>query len=106
MWKKTSPHGGSPGPPPLAVVTAASGQAEAAILKGRLEAENIPVHLSYESTSLVYGFSSTNLGRVDIMVPAAFESAARIICGTEEDAGDPGRPGDPDGPGAPGGEAA
>ncbi len=87
----------------MAVVISVGGQAEAAILKGRLEAEDIPVHLSYESTSLIYGFSSTNLGRVDIMVPAAFESAARIICGTETDSGSPGDPGSPDDPG---GEAA
>jgi hypothetical protein len=93
----------------MAVVITVGGQTEAAILKGRLEAENIPVHLSYESTSLVYGFSSTNLGRVDIMVPAAFENAARIICGTEVDSGSPGAPGwpgDPGGPSVPGGEAA
>lgn len=65
------------------------GQVEAIILKGRLEAENIPVHLSYESTSSVYGFSSTDLGKVDIMVPADFESAARIILGCEESGGPP-----------------
>lgn len=52
------------------------------VIKTRLEAENIPVHLSYESTGQVYGFSTTNLGKVHIMVPEPFESAARIICGT------------------------
>ena len=75
------------------------GQAEAIILRGRLEAEDIPVHLSYESTSSVYGFSSTDLGRVDIMVPADFESAARIILGCGES-------GDPPPPGGAGNEAA
>ncbi len=64
------------------VVKTVSGQVEAIIIKTRLEAENIPVHLSYESTGPVYGFSSTNLGRVRIMVPEPFESAARFICKT------------------------
>jgi hypothetical protein len=68
-----------------------SGQVEAMIIKTRLEAENIPVHLSYESTVAVYGFSSTNLGRVQIMVPAPFESAARIICKTDTGKTDTGK---------------
>ncbi len=71
----------------MPVVKTVGGQIEAAILKSRLEAENIPVHLRYDSAGAVYGFSSTHLGMVDIMVPEAFESAARIICGTEIDPG-------------------
>ncbi|MEE9274397.1 MAG: DUF2007 domain-containing protein [bacterium] len=60
------------------------GHMEAHILKGRLEAEDIPVHLSYESTGPLYGFRLTGLGAVHIMVPDAFERAARHICGTAE----------------------
>lgn len=67
----------------MPVVKTVSGQMEAMVLKSRLEAEHIPVHLSYESTGPLYGFSSTNLGKVHIMVPSPFERAARIICGTE-----------------------
>jgi hypothetical protein len=99
LWKKIFRAGNDPAPPVMPTVKTADGQAEAVILKGRLEAENIPVHLSYESTSSVYGFSSTDLGRVDIMVPAAFESAARVILGCKESA-------DPLPPGGTGNEAA
>ncbi|MDA0999834.1 MAG: hypothetical protein O2807_04855 [bacterium] len=53
---------------------------EALILKARLEAENSPVHLSYESTGAIYALTSTDLGQVHVQVPAAFESAARFIC--------------------------
>lgn len=56
------------------------GQMEALILKARLEAEDIPVHLSYESAGALYALQSTGLGQVHIQVPAAFESAARLIC--------------------------
>jgi len=87
QWKTTSPSGEDPSPTPISVVKTVGGQAEAVILKGRLEAENIPVHLSYDSVGTVYGFFSTHLGSVDIMVPKSFESAARIICGTETDDG-------------------
>lgn len=69
----------------MPIVKTVSGQVEAMVIKARLEAENIPVHLSYESTGPVYGFSSTNLGRVQIMVPEPFESAARLICDTHID---------------------
>ena len=88
----------------MPIVKTVAGQAEAAVLKSRLEAENIPVHLSYDSTGAIYGFSSTYLGEVTIIVPEGFESAARIICETEQDAGPipPGGSGRPGG----GGEAA
>jgi hypothetical protein len=83
----------------MPIVKTVSGQVEAVIIKGRLESENIPVQLSYDSAGAIYGFSSTYLGEVKIIVPEAFESAARIICGTEKDAG----PHPPDGSDPPGG---
>ena len=95
QWKTTSLSGEHPSSTPISVVKTVGGQAEAVILKGRLEAENIPVHLSYDSVGTVYGFFSTHLGSVDIMVPKSFEIAARNICGTETDDGptspDPGK---------------
>jgi len=101
--KKTdSPGGEETNSASMPVVKTVGGQAEAAVLKGRLEAEDIPVHLSYDSAGAVYGFSSTHLGRVDIMVPKAFESAARFICGTETDTG----PASTDPPPDPGGNEA
>ena len=82
----------------MPIVKIVAGQAEAAVFKSRLEAENIPVHLSYDSACAIYGFSSTHLGEVSIIVPEGFESAARIICETEKDAG----PVPPGGSGPPG----
>ena len=82
MWSKIFRQKKDRDSASLPVVITVSGQVEAMIIKTRLEAENIPVHLSYESTGPVYGFSSTDLGRVLIMVPGPFESAARIICKT------------------------
>jgi hypothetical protein len=55
-------------------------QVEAQIIKGRLEHEGIPVLLSYDSASLVYGFTVDGLGEVKLMVPAhLLEEAKRIL---------------------------
>lgn len=67
--------------PSLRLVKTVGGQMEALIVKSRLEAERIPVHLRYEPAGLLYGFSATNLGRVDILVPEAFAEAALTVCG-------------------------
>lgn len=55
-------------------------QIEAQIIKGRLENEGIPVLLSYDSSSLVFGFTVDGLGEVKIMVPERFaEQASEIL---------------------------
>ncbi|MBA7504714.1 hypothetical protein ES706_03368 [subsurface metagenome] len=54
-------------------------QMEAQIIKGRLENEGIPVLLSYDSSSLVFGFTVDGLGEVKIMVPERFAEQAREI---------------------------
>jgi hypothetical protein len=54
-------------------------QIEAQIIKGRLENEGIPVLLSYDSASLVYGFTVDGLGEVRIMVPAHLLEEAKAI---------------------------
>jgi len=54
-------------------------QIEAQIIKGRLENEGIPVLLSYDSSSLVFGFTIDGLGEVKIMVPERFAEQAREI---------------------------
>lgn len=54
-------------------------QIEAQIIKGRLENEGIPVLLSYDSSSLVFGFTVDGLGEVKIMVPERFVEQAREI---------------------------
>ncbi len=55
-------------------------QIEAQIIKGRLESEGIPVLLSYDSSSVVFGFTVDGLGEVKIMVPERFaEQASEIL---------------------------
>ncbi len=63
------------------VVICTARQIEAQIIKGRLESEGIPVVLSYESASLVYGLTVDGLGEVKIMVPEHLVIEAREILG-------------------------
>ncbi len=56
-------------------------QIEAQIIQGRLENEGIPVLLSYDSASLVYGFTVDGLGEVRIMVPEHLAEEAKKILG-------------------------
>lgn len=56
----------------MQAVYRAMGEAEAQIIKGRLESEGIPVLLRYQAGGTAPG---GNLGGVEILVPA--ESAAR-----------------------------
>ena len=78
MWGDKTPEGVK-GSPDLRRIATVGGQMEALILKSRLEAERIPVHLSYDSAGSVYAFSQTNLGAVHLMVPEAFAEAALNI---------------------------
>ena len=78
MWGDKTPEGVK-GSPDLRRIATVGGQMEALILKSRLEAERIPVHLSYDSAGSVYAFSRTNLGAVHLMVPEAFAEAALHI---------------------------
>lgn len=78
MWGDKTPEGVR-GSSDLRRIATVGGQMEALILKSRLEAERIPVHLSYDSAGSVYAFSRTNLGAVHLMVPEAFEEAALNI---------------------------
>ena len=78
MWGDKTPEGVK-GSSDLRRIATVGGQMEALILKSRLEAERIPVHLSYDSAGSVYAFSRTNLGAVHLMVPEAFAEAALNI---------------------------
>ncbi len=78
MWGDKTPEGVR-GSSDLKRIATVGGQMEALILKSRLEAERIPVHLSYDSAGSVYAFSRTNLGAVHLMVPEAFAEAALHI---------------------------
>ncbi len=58
---------------------------EAQIIKGRLESEDIPVLLRYESAGLVYGLTVDGLGEVKIMVPKHLAGEAKEILGITEE---------------------
>ena len=51
----------------------------AQIIKTKLESENIPVHLKYESLGLVYGITVDGLGNVEIEVPSDMSEIAKEI---------------------------
>ena len=68
----------------LTTIYVANSQPEAQIVKGRLEAEGIPVMLKYESLGLVYGFTIDGLGQVKIQVPASLAQKANEILETDE----------------------
>ncbi|MEJ5166789.1 MAG: DUF2007 domain-containing protein [Thermoanaerobaculia bacterium] len=53
---------------------------EAQIIKGKLEAEGIPVLLTYDSAAVVYGLTADGLGKVEIKVPEEYvEEAKKLI---------------------------
>lgn len=59
------------------VVFRAAGLAEAEIVKGYLEAQEIPVDLDYESAGPVMGLTMDGLGEVRVIVPVDWEETAR-----------------------------
>jgi hypothetical protein len=70
---------------PLVTVYKACGQPEAEIVKGRLEVEEIPAILKYESLGSVYGLTIDGLGQVEVLVPAKYADLAREILAGNED---------------------
>ena len=63
----------------LVVVCTAQGDAAAAIVKGRLESEGIPVLLSYESVGGILGVIVDGIGEVRIMVPERLAHDAKCV---------------------------
>lgn len=63
----------------LTTVYVANSQPEAQIIKGRLEAEGIPVVLCYESLGAVFGITIDGLGQVKIQVPNSMSQEATEI---------------------------
>jgi hypothetical protein len=57
----------------------ARSQPEAEIVKGRLNCEDIPAILRYESAGIIYGLTIDGLGQVEVQVPAHFAQRAREI---------------------------
>lgn len=52
---------------------------KADIVKGKLEAEGIPVELRYEAVGKVYGLTVDGLGAVEILVPRESLEKAREV---------------------------
>jgi hypothetical protein len=59
------------------VVFTASGMAQAKIITGRLETEDIPTRLKYEAAGAIYAITIDGLGEVKILVPQ--EDHARAV---------------------------
>ena len=66
-------------PRELVTVYVASGQAEAHIIKGRLESQGIQAVLKYESAGVVFGLTIDGLGQVEVQVPSDMAQKARDL---------------------------
>jgi len=72
--------------PGLVVVCVTSGLLQAEIIKGKLEANDIPALLEYESLGPVMGLTVDGLGQVRVMVPEdKAETARALLEEVEED---------------------
>jgi hypothetical protein len=60
-------------------VTTVQGELQAEVLRGLLEAQGIPAHLSQEGVARAYGFGVGPLSEVDILVPEDFFPAAQKV---------------------------
>jgi hypothetical protein len=67
----------------LVTVYTALGRMEAEIVRGRLEAEQIPAMISYESVGQVYGLTMDGLGQVQVKVPEQYAQLARDVIGVD-----------------------
>lgn len=76
--------------PGLVEVCITSGLLQAEVIKGKLEANDIPVLLQYESLGPVMGLTVDGLGQVQVLVPEEKADTARaLIEESEEDNGLP-----------------
>lgn len=79
--------GGPDGESPYVTVYIAASLPEAHVIKGKLETEDIPVLLRYESGATVFGLVGGGLGSVEVQVPRPLEERARRLLeeGSEEE---------------------
>ena len=76
--------------PGMVEVCVTSGLLQAEVIKGKLEANGIPVLLQYESLGPVMGLTIDGLGQVQVLVPEDKADIARVLIEeTEEDNGSP-----------------
>jgi hypothetical protein len=72
----------------LAQICVTSGLYQAEIVRGKLEANDIPALLKYESLGPVMGLTLDGLGQVEVWVPFDLEAQARALlkeCGEPPD---------------------
>jgi len=74
--------------PGLMQVCVTSGLLQAEIVKGKLEANDIPVLLEYESLGPVMGLTLDGLGQVRVLVPEDKAETARTLLEESEESGD------------------
>jgi len=72
--------GGSGGESPYTTVYVAGSLPEAHVIKGKLETEDIPVVLRYESGATVFGLVGGGLGSVEVQVPDRWRSERGRCC--------------------------
>ncbi len=70
---------------PWEVVYVAANRMEAEIVRGHLEAEDIPAVLSGEAVGSVFGLTTGPLARVDVLVPAPLAERARQVLDDDGD---------------------
>lgn len=66
----------------------AQGTLEAEVIRGKLESNEIPAMLQYESVGLVYGLTTGPLAAVRVLVPVALAETARALLEAEDDPAD------------------
>ncbi len=74
--------------PGLSHVYTTAGLLQAAIIKGKLEAHDIPALLEYESLGPVLGLTIDGLGEVRVLVPEDKAEAARALLEESEETDD------------------
>ena len=65
------------------VVYTSQGPLAAEVARSKLQSEGIPVMLRYPSVGRVLGLTVDGLGRVEVLVPAAYEGQAREVLAEE-----------------------
>ena len=67
----------------LVLVYVSQGPLAAEVAKSKLQSEGIPAMLRYPSVGRVLGLTVDGLGRVEVLVPAAYEREAREVLAEE-----------------------
>jgi len=73
-----------PSAPNLVEVFSSQGHLGARVAKSKLEAAGIPVMLSYDSASLLFGITVDGIGEVRVLVPESFAEEARGLLSEDQ----------------------